>query len=63
VTTSAEDEMANITKCLRAGYDSVYVLVLEETKKVRLENLVAQELTLKDKAKVKISLVYCFGEL
>ncbi len=61
VTTKAEQEINNIAKCLKAGYDQVISLHVEENKMMELQSLVKNSFTDLEQSQIKIGLVYDFG--
>ena len=60
VTSSSEHEVNNISKCLKAGYDKVIVLTLEEDKMLEIQNLIKRVLSQEEQSNVTIGLVYDF---
>ena len=54
ITTTAEWELHNITKCLAAGYDTVIVCSPYPTTIRNVQNLVRQKLTEEQRAKVLV---------
>lgn len=60
VTTPAEHEVNNISKCLKAGYDKVIVLTLEEDKMLEIQNLIKKVLSSEEQEKVATGLIYDF---
>ncbi|MHB8174259.1 MAG: hypothetical protein ACYDFU_07355, partial [Nitrospirota bacterium] len=61
IITDADNEAANITKCLRAGYDKIIVLVLEEEKAKAFQEMAQKVFTDQELSKVSFGLVYGFG--
>lgn len=60
VTTSAEQELGNVTKCLRAGFGRLIVLMLDEAKAQELTARVENAIPGVDRPKVTIGLVHEF---
>jgi hypothetical protein len=61
IITDAENEVANIKKCLRAGYDKIVVLVLEEEKAKAFKEVAKKVFTDQELGKIYFCLVYGFG--
>lgn len=57
ITTDAANEIANIQKCLKAKYNRIYVLCSKQATLDNLKKLVEQNYQVKEKAKIKISLL------
>ena len=61
IITDAENEVSNIKKCLKAGYDKIIVLALEEGKVKSLEALAKKTFTAGELSKISFGLTYGFG--
>ncbi len=60
VTTSANQELQNIIKCLNAGYHRVITLTTEEKKMTEIQDRIEQEIPENERQKVSVGLVYDF---
>ena len=61
IITDAENEVNNIKKCLKAGYDKIIVLALEEGKVKSLEALAKKTFVAGELSKISFGLAYGFG--
>lgn len=60
VTTSVDQELANVTKCLRAGFGRIIVLMLDDAKVRELTARVQTAISDEDHSRVAIGLVHDF---
>ncbi len=60
ITTKAIQEIINIAKCVKAGYDQIISLHLEECKMMELKGLVKNSFTDEEQSRIIIGLIYDF---
>ncbi len=61
ITTKADQEMNNIVKCLKAGYDRVISLHENEDKVEKVKHLTADALSSEEQKKLRVGSIYEFG--
>ena len=61
VSTSPHQEVTNILKCLREGYDKVIVFVLDERKIPAIKNRAHETVDEEEQSKIFVEMIYDFG--